>query len=68
MPTLNPGLAPCDSFLSPKLKSELRDRHFRTVVNAQRAVTKNLNMITREDFKHCYEEWQNIVRVLKEHT
>jgi len=56
-PPYSRDLAPCDLFLSPKLKTHLKGHHFETVENAQAAATRVLN-ISSEDFLHCYEEWQ----------
>ena len=57
-PPYSPGLASCDLFLFPKLKTHLKGHHFGTVENVQAAVTRALNNISSEDFLHCYEEWQ----------
>jgi len=57
-PLYSPDLAPCDFFLFPKLKTHLKGYHFGTVENVQAAATRALNNISREDFLHCYEEWQ----------
>jgi len=56
-PPYSPDLAPCDFFLFPKLKTQLKGHHFGTVENVQAAATRALN-ISGEDFLHCYEEWQ----------
>ena len=57
-PPYSPDLAPCDFFLFPKLKTHLKGHHFGTVENVQAAATRALNNISSEDFRHCYEEWQ----------
>ena len=54
----SPDLAPCDFFLFPKLKSYLKEHNFGTAENVQAAATGVLNIISSEDFLHCYEEWQ----------
>jgi len=57
-PPYSPDLAPCDFFIIPKLKTDLKEHDFGTVENVQAAATKALNNISSEDFLHCYEEWQ----------
>ena len=57
-PPYSPDLALCDFFLFPKLKTHLKGHHFGTVENVQAAATRALNNISSEDFRHCYEEWQ----------
>ena len=44
-PPYSPDLAPCDFFLFPKLKTNLKGHHFVTVENVQAAATKALNNI-----------------------
>ena len=48
-PPYSPDLAPCDSFLFPKLKTHLKGHHFGTVENVQAAATRELNNISSED-------------------
>ena len=57
-PPYSPDLSPCDFFLFPKLKFHLKGRHFRTVDNIQKVVTEQLRALPREDFQHCYREWE----------
>jgi hypothetical protein len=49
-PTYSPDLIPCDFFLFPKLKFNLKDRHFGTVGNIQEVVTDQLRAVPHEDF------------------
>jgi len=57
-PPYSPVLAPCDFFITPKLKTDLKGHNFGTVENVQAAATRALNNISSEDFFQCYEEWQ----------
>ena len=50
-PSYLPDLSPCDFFLSPKLKTVLKGRHFGTLENIQKSVT----VIPVEDFKRFYQ-------------
>ena len=54
-PPYSPDLALCNFFLFPKLKTHLKQHHFGTVENIQAAVTRALNIISNEDFLHCYK-------------
>jgi len=56
-PPYSPDLAPCDFFLFPKLKSELKGHHFGTVENIQKVVTDELYTLTENDFRYCYDQW-----------
>jgi len=57
-PPYSPDLALCDFFLFPKLKTHLKGHSFGTVDNVQAAAMRALNIISNEDFLHCYEYWQ----------
>lgn len=46
---LLPNLAPCDFFLSPKIK-------FRTQGNFQKKTTKLLRHLTEEEQLHCFDQ------------
>jgi histone-lysine N-methyltransferase SETMAR len=45
-PPYSPELAPCDFYLFPKLKSNLKGHHFRTMENIQKIVTDELHTLT----------------------
>ena len=57
-----PDLSPCDFFLFPQLKNHLKGRHFGTLDNIQKSVTKQLKVIPAEAFQHCYEQWKQRLR------
>jgi len=61
-PPHSPDLRPCDSFLFPKLKFYLKERHFVTVENIEKAVTDQLRAIPVSDYQRCYEEWEQRLR------
>ncbi len=50
-PPYSPDLAPCDFFLFPRLKNELRGHRFRTIPDLQVAVQRTLRNIPPEDFE-----------------
>jgi len=57
-PLYSPDLAPCNFFVIPKLKTDLKGHNLGTVENVQAAVMRALNNISSADFLYCYEEWQ----------
>ena len=57
-PPYSPDLAPCDFYLFPKLKLKLKGHHFGTIGNIQQTVTDELNTLTENDFRYCYDQWK----------
>ena len=51
----SPDLAPCDFFLSPKLKGVIKGTQFPDVEAIKRAVTTELRRIPEEAFRGCIE-------------
>lgn len=45
-----PDLAPCDFFLFPKMKSQLKESHFVGVKETKEARTRVFNSLTLEDY------------------
>ncbi len=52
-PPYSPDLAPCDFFMFPRLKAELRGRQFRRIPEMQEAVKIILRRIPAEEFQNC---------------
>ena len=61
-PPYSPDLAPCDFFLFPRLKRELKGKHWESVENIQAYVTRFLRGIPVEEFQGAYQAWQNRLR------
>ncbi len=61
----SPDLAPSDFFLFPKMKSQLRGRHFKDLQELKDAVIHALATITEQDFIQCFTQlqfhWQKCV-------
>ena len=57
-PPCSPDLSPCDFFLFPRLKKNLKGHHFGTLDNIQKSVTDELKGISAEAFQRCYEHWK----------
>ena len=53
----SPDLSPCDFFLFPKLKKQLRDIRFNDDNEMLTALEQTINSLTKEDFKNCFEDW-----------
>ncbi len=58
-PAYSPDLAPCDFFLFPTLKRQLRGRRFNTVDELKVKVEEVLGGISQEQFRACFEDLQN---------
>ncbi|UYV60920.1 K02A2.6-like [Cordylochernes scorpioides] len=61
-PSYSPDLAPCDLFLLPRLKREMKGKHWETVENTQHHVTTFLRSIPVEEFQGAFQAWQTRLR------
>ena len=52
----SPDLAPCDFWLFPKLKENLRGYHYETIEEIKEAVTEVIHMLTQEDFHGAFQK------------
>ncbi|UYV64113.1 hypothetical protein LAZ67_2006599 [Cordylochernes scorpioides] len=57
-PPYSLDLAPCDFFLFPRLKREMKGKHWETVENIQHQVTTFLRSIPVEEFQGAFQAWQ----------
>ena len=53
----SPDLSPCDFFLFPKLKKQLRSIRFNDDSEMLTALEQAIDSLTKEDFKNCFEDW-----------
>jgi hypothetical protein len=51
-------MAPCDFWLFPKLKIPLKGKRFESREDIIRNETDQLNMIPKEAFQKCFQQWQ----------
>ena len=58
-PPYSPDLAPCDFWLFPKLKENLRGNRYSTIEDMKEAVTRVLNTLTQEDFQGAFQNRYN---------
>ena len=55
-PPYRPSLAPCDFWLFPKLKENLRGCRYETIEEMKVAVTKVIDTLTQEDFHGAFQK------------
>ena len=55
-PPYSPDLAPCDFWLFPKLKENLRDSRFETIEEMKEAVMRVMDTFTLEDFQGAFQK------------
>ena len=55
-PPYSPDLAPCDFWLFPKLKENLRGCRYETIEEMKEAVTKAIDTLTQEDFDEALQK------------
>lgn len=58
-PPYSPDLAPCDFFLFPALKKQLRGNHYESDDALNQAVTGALNMVSKNGLWEAFEAWQH---------
>jgi len=58
-PPYLPDLAPCDFYLFPEIKSELKGTHFVSVENMKAKMAEILNSLKECDLRKCSEHWQH---------
>jgi len=57
-PPYSPDLAPCDFFLFPKMKLQLKGRRFDGLEDIQRESQNVLGKLREQDFQHAFQQWQ----------
>jgi hypothetical protein len=58
-PPYSPGLALCDFWLFPKLKTTLKGHRFSDTADIQGHATTVLKSIPKEEFHKCFEQWKH---------
>ena len=66
-PPYSPDLAPCDFFLFPKIKKELKNKKYDNVENLSRAVQSITSHIEKEEYHRCFENWQRRLQLCIDH-
>jgi len=57
-PPYSPDLAPCDFFLFPKMKLQLKGRRFDRVEEFRWETQNVLGALREQDFQHAFQQWQ----------
>nr|CAH7750035.1 unnamed protein product [Callosobruchus chinensis] len=58
-PPYSPDLAPCDFFLFPRLKKDMKGKRFASVEEVKQKSLKGLKNIPKTEFKKCFEQWKD---------
>ncbi len=65
-PPYSLDLAPCDFFLFPRLKAEMRGHRFRNLPDLKTAILRTLRLIPREDYHQSLQtlpiRWMKCVK------
>jgi hypothetical protein len=54
----SPDLAPCDFFLFPRMKRQIKGRRFADVSEVKKKTLGVLNIISTEEFQKCFQQWE----------
>jgi len=57
-PPYSPNLAPCDFFLFPRMKCQMKGKHFADVSEVKKKTLEVLNNISTEEFQKCFQQWE----------
>lgn len=55
-PSYSPNLAPCDFFLFPRIKHDLKGKHFVNIDEVKPKSLEALNRICTEEFQKCFQQ------------
>lgn len=53
----SPDLAPCDFFLFPRMKRDMKGQRFDDVEAVKKKTRQELSAITTDEFEKCFQEW-----------
>lgn len=67
-PPYSPDLAPCDFFLFPALKNDLRGMHFEDFKELKMAVQSTLRRIAKDGFQEVFDKWVSRWEKCVEHS
>ena len=57
-PPSSPDLAPCDFFLFPHMKWQMKGERFADVSEVKKKTLEVLNNISTEEFQKCFQQWE----------
>jgi len=58
LPPCSPDLAPCDFFLFPLMKGQMKGKRFADVSKVKKKALEVLNNISTEEFEKCFQQWE----------
>ena len=57
-PPYSPDLAPCNFFLFPRMKRQMKGKRFADVSEVKKKTLEVLNNISTEEFQKCFQQWE----------
>ena len=54
----SPDLAPCDFFMFPRMKRDLKGKCFQNVEEVREKTMEALRAITLQELQNCFEQWK----------
>ena len=57
-PPYSPDLMPCNFFLFPHMKCQMKGKRFAYVSEVKKKTLKVLNNISTEEFQKCFQQWE----------
>jgi len=57
-PPYSPDLAPCNFFLFPHMKGQMKGKHSAEVSELKKKMPEVLNNINMEEFQKCFQQWE----------
>ncbi len=54
----SPDLAPNDLWAFPRVKKDMKDKHWGTVEEIEQATTNSLKALMVEEFQDCFQQWE----------
>jgi len=57
-PPYSLDLTPCDFFLFPRVKRDLKGMRFQNVEEVREKTKEALKTITLQEFQNCFEQWK----------
>jgi len=57
-PPYSPDLAPCNFFLFPHMKCQMKGKCFADVSKVKKKMLEVLNNISAQEFQKCFQQWE----------
>ena len=57
-PPYSPNLAPCDFFLLPRMKGQMKGERFANVSKVKKKTLEVFKNISTEEFQKCFQQWE----------